>query len=205
MKFLLLLTSALSVAANRYEKPPSYDKHTCLSHNKLEASLTEYIAAFSGITDGGKQVKKTFDTNFKLYSQSTWWTSGHQDVVKAHAVADDFPPVFKSLADFITTFTYPANNPNLFIKGPVAYGCNTFTFYWKGDFSVPGGTPSGRTNGIDIVFLDGSTGKITKAFSEWNTLNQAYNWGSHITWSTNPTCCECPTVFDPSCKCPAAK
>lgn len=96
-------------------------------------------------------------------------------------------------------------NPQQFIVGPVAYGCNTFSFYWKGDFSVPGvGVPRGRTNGIDMVFLDYKTGLVTSSYSEYNNLNQMYNYGAHVTWSENPTCCECPTPFDPSCVCPAA-
>lgn len=95
-------------------------------------------------------------------------------------------------------------NPGAYQFGPVAYGCNTFSFYWKGDFNVPGGTPRGRGNGIDMVFLDYWTKQIKTAYTEHNTLNQAYNWGAHITWSENPVCCECPTVFDPTCKCPSA-
>lgn len=83
----------------------------------------------------------------------------------------------------------------------MAYGCNSFTFYWKRNFEVPKGNKRGRGNGIDMVFLNPKTGKIINAYSEYNTLNQVYNWGAHITWAKDRVCCDCPVVFNPKCKC----
>ncbi|KAH7257786.1 hypothetical protein BKA59DRAFT_471112 [Fusarium tricinctum] len=172
----------------------------CISKSKLESIVNKYVATFSGITDGGALAKTIFEEDVKFYSQSVWWTSSSKKINK-YAKNDDFPPVFKNRKELIDGNIEKTNDPSAFIKGPIAYGCNTFTFYWKGDMDVEGGTRRGRANGIDMVFLNASSGKIHKAFSEYNTLNQVYNWGAHITWSKDDVCCDCPVVFDPSCKC----
>ncbi|KAM0192991.1 hypothetical protein ACHAPI_007939 [Fusarium lateritium] len=172
----------------------------CISKSKLESIVNKYVSTFSGITDGGALAKTIFEEDVKFYSQSVWWTSSSKKINK-YAKNDDFPPVFKNRKELIDGNIEKTNDPSAFIKGPVAYGCNTFTFYWKGDMDVAGGTSRGRANGIDMVFLTASTGKIHKAFSEYNTLNQVYNWGAHITWAKDDVCCDCPVVFDPKCKC----
>ncbi|KAF4344840.1 hypothetical protein FBEOM_1126 [Fusarium beomiforme] len=172
----------------------------CISRSKLESIVNKYVSTFSGITDGGALAKTIFEEDFKFYSQSIWWTSSSKQIQK-YAKNDDFPPIYKNRKELIEGNTKKANDPSAFIKGPVAYGCNSFTFYWKGDFEVPKGTNRGRGNGIDMVFLTAATGKIHKAFSEYNTLNQVYNWGAHITWSKDDVCCDCPVVFDPKCTC----
>ncbi|KAK7414635.1 hypothetical protein QQX98_006492 [Neonectria punicea] len=201
------LAWVLSVAATNeprgkpyYEKP---EKEHCWPRKHLEDLVPKYIESFNGITDGGKQIKEVFDPEFKLYSQSVWWVIGKPNVVEEHAKKDDFPPVWKNRGEFLSYQKTVPQQPNLIKRGKIAYGCNTFSFYWKGDFSVPGGKPYGRTNGLDMVFLNPKTAKVQLAYSEYNTLNQVYNWGSHITWSDNPVCCECPVVFDPTCRCPS--
>ncbi|KAF5001824.1 hypothetical protein FGRMN_799 [Fusarium graminum] len=172
----------------------------CISKSKLESIVNKYVATFSGITDGGALAKTIFEEDVKFYSQSIWWTASSKKINK-YAKNDDFPPVFNNIEELIKGNTEKTNDPSAFIKGPIAYGCNTFTFYWKGDMEVEGGSRRGRANGIDMVFLNAATGKIHKAFSEYNTLNQVYNWGAHITWSKDDVCCDCPVIFDPSCKC----
>ncbi|RFN43798.1 hypothetical protein FIE12Z_11964 [Fusarium flagelliforme] len=172
----------------------------CISKGKLESIVNKYVSTFSGITDGGALARTIFQEDVKFYSQSIWWTSSSSKINK-YAKNDNFPPVFKNLKELIAGNTEKTNDPSAFIKGPIAYGCNTFTFYWKGDFEVPRGSKRGRGNGIDMVFLSPTTGKIKKAYSEYNTLNQVYNWGAHITWSKDDVCCDCPVVFDPKCKC----
>jgi hypothetical protein len=85
MKFLSLislLAGALLVSAG------SYGRHSekCIPKETLEVIVPKYIAAFSGITDGGKQARRVFRQDFKQYSQSTWWvTPGQGDVIAAHA------------------------------------------------------------------------------------------------------------------------
>ncbi|KAJ4261696.1 hypothetical protein NW762_007134 [Fusarium torreyae] len=172
----------------------------CIAKTKLESIVNKYVATFSGITDGGALAKTIFEEDFKLYSQSVWWTTSSKQISK-YAKNDDFPPVFKNRKELIAGNIEKTNDPSAFIKGPIAYGCNTFTFYWKGDFEVPRGSRRGRGNGIDMVFLNPTTGKVSKAYSEYNTLNQVYNWGAHITWAKDDICCDCPVVFDPKCKC----
>ncbi|CAM1510544.1 Fc.00g008790.m01.CDS01 [Cosmosporella sp. VM-42] len=200
LSVVALLASAISVSAGDFDTQVV----TCLPRGALEAIVPKYIAAFSGITDGGKAAKSVFMKDFQMYSQSVWWTSGRPDIVKAHSKADDFPPIFKNRDEMVKGNIKDKTDPNAFQHGPVAYGCNTFSFYWKGNFQTPGLKQWGRTNGIDIVFLNYQYGKVSSAYSEYNTLNQLYNLGSHVTWSDNPTCCECATPFDPKCKCPAA-
>lgn len=46
---------------------------TCVPRDKLEALLNQYISTFSGIEDGGRMAKKTFDEDLKIYSQTRWW------------------------------------------------------------------------------------------------------------------------------------
>ncbi|KAJ4173044.1 hypothetical protein NW754_012049 [Fusarium falciforme] len=172
----------------------------CLPRTQIAPLVDKYIATFSGITDGGAVAKTVFDENFKFYSQSIWWVTS-PDVIAKHGAADDFPPVFNNRAELIRGNIKKKNNPSAILKGPVAYGCNSFTFYWKGNFEVPKGNKRGRGNGIDMVFLNPKTGKVTTAYSEYNTLNQVYNWGAHITWAKDRVCCDCPVVFNPKCKC----
>ncbi|CCT61611.1 uncharacterized protein FFUJ_01900 [Fusarium fujikuroi IMI 58289] len=180
----------------------------CISKSKLESIVNKYVSTFSGITDGGALAKTIFEED---------WTSSSSKINKYAKVNtsspfhctyqanklqnDDFPPIYKNRKELIEGNTEKTNDPSAFIKGPIAYGCNSFTFYWKGDFEVPKGTRRGRGNGIDMVFLNPETGKVKKAYSEYNTLNQVYNWGAHITWSKDEVCCDCPVVFDPKCKC----
>ncbi|KAJ3512005.1 hypothetical protein NM208_g15370 [Fusarium decemcellulare] len=183
------------------------NKHTdssCLTRAKLEPLVDKYLATFAGVTDGGKQARQTFESDFKLYSQSVWWTTA-SDTIDRYQKNDDFPPVFKTVEQLIKGNEDTTNDPNAFIKGPVGYGCNFFSLYWKGDFTVKGGTNRGRGNGIDMVFVNPTSGKISRAYSEYNTLNQVSNWGAHITWSKDPVCCDCPVVFNPQCKCPGTK
>ncbi|KAF5019953.1 hypothetical protein F66182_8031 [Fusarium sp. NRRL 66182] len=188
---------------NKNTQKATTESAGCLSKSKLESIVNKYVATFSGITDGGALARTIFDENFKLYSQSIWWTSSSSSkYISKYAKNNDFPPVYKNRKELIAGNTEKTNDPSAFIKGPVAFGCNTFSFYWKGDFEVPRGAKRGRGNGIDMVFLN-SAGKITKAYSEYNTLNQVYNWGAHITWAKDAICCDCPVVFDPKCKCKA--
>ncbi|KAF9765963.1 hypothetical protein IL306_001701 [Fusarium sp. DS 682] len=182
------------------DKKATTQSTKCISKNKLESIVNKYVSTFSGITDSGALAKTIYEEDVKFYSQSIWWTSSSKQINK-YAKNDDFPPIYKNRKELIEGNTEKTNDPSAFIKGPIAYGCNSFTFYWKGDFEVPKGTRRGRGNGIDMVFLNPSTGKITKAYSEYNTLNQVYNWGAHITWSKDDVCCDCPVVFDPKCKC----
>ncbi|KAF4456435.1 hypothetical protein F53441_1439 [Fusarium austroafricanum] len=172
----------------------------CISKSKLESIVNKYVSTFSGITDGGALARTIFEDDVKFYSQSIWWTSSSKQINK-YAKNDDFPPIYNNLNQLIKANTETTNDPSAFIKGPIAFGCNSFTFYWKGDFTVPKGSRRGRGNGIDMVFLSAQTGKIHKAYSEYNTLNQVYNWGAHITWSKDDVCCDCPVVFDPKCSC----
>ncbi|PNP77743.1 hypothetical protein FNYG_08824 [Fusarium nygamai] len=189
-----------SGATNTGGKKAATQNTKCISKSKLESIVNKYVSTFSGITDGGALARTIFDEDVKFYSQSIWWTSSSSKINK-YAKNDDFPPIYKNRKELIEGNTEKTNDPSAFIKGPIAYGCNSFTFYWKGDFEVPKGTRRGRGNGIDMVFLNTETGKVKKAYSEYNTLNQVYNWGAHITWSKDDVCCDCPVVFDPNCKC----
>ncbi|KAF5588359.1 hypothetical protein FPANT_6636 [Fusarium pseudoanthophilum] len=189
-----------SGATNTGGKKATAQSTKCISKSKLESIVNKYVSTFSGITDGGALARTIFDEDVKFYSQSIWWTSSSSKINK-YAKNDDFPPIYKNRKELIEGNTEKTNDPSAFIKGPIAYGCNSFTFYWKGDFEVPKGTRRGRGNGIDMVFLNPETGKVKKAYSEYNTLNQVYNWGAHITWSKDDVCCDCPVVFDPNCKC----
>ncbi|KAF4949649.1 hypothetical protein FGADI_8712 [Fusarium gaditjirri] len=189
-----------SDATNTGGKKATTQSAKCISRSKLESIVNKYVSTFSGITDGGALAKTIFEEDVKFYSQSIWWTSSSSKINK-YAKNDDFPPIYKNRQELIEGNTEKTNDPSAFIKGPIAYGCNSFTFYWKGDFEVPKGTRRGRGNGIDMVFLNHETGKVKKAYSEYNTLNQVYNWGAHITWSKDDVCCDCPVVFDPKCKC----
>ncbi|KAM5387549.1 hypothetical protein ACJA88_001901 [Fusarium oxysporum] len=164
---------------------------TCVPRDKLEALLNQYISTFSGIEDGGRMAKKTFDEDLKIYSQTRWWIT---------TATDSFPPIFKNRAQFIKALIRK-NNPNQWKKGLVTYGCNTFTFYWKGDFSIPEYPSVGRTFGIHIVFVNPKTSRVNKVYAEYNSLNHMYNLGAHITWAKDPVCCDCPP-FVTSCKCP---
>ncbi|KAH7270800.1 uncharacterized protein BKA55DRAFT_552750 [Fusarium redolens] len=189
-----------SGATNSGGKKATTQSTKCISRSKLESIVNKYVSTFSGITDGGALARTIFQEDVKFYSQSIWWTSSSSQINK-YAQNDDFPPIYKNRKELIEGNTEKTNDPSAFIKGPIAYGCNSFTFYWKGDFEVPKGTRRGRGNGIDMVFLNPETGKVKKAYSEYNTLNQVYNWGAHITWSKDDVCCDCPVVFDPKCKC----
>ncbi|KAM0358775.1 hypothetical protein ACHAO7_002760 [Fusarium culmorum] len=189
-----------STTSKNTDKKATTQTAKCMSKGKLESIVNKYVSTFSGITDGGALAKTIFNDNVKFYSQSIWWTASSSKINK-YAKNDNYPPVYKNLKELIAGNIEKTNDPSTFIKGPVAYGCNTFTIYWKGDFEVPKGRNHGRGNGIDLVFLSPATGKIKKAYSEYNTLNQVYNWGAHITWAKDDVCCDCPVVFDPTCKC----
>ncbi|KAL7754780.1 hypothetical protein ACKLNR_015450 [Fusarium oxysporum f. sp. zingiberi] len=178
---------------------------TCVPRDKLEALLNQYISTFSGIEDGGRMAKKTFDEDLKIYSQTRWWitTAVGGDLkknIEKWAKTDNFPPIFENRAQFIKALIRK-NNPNQWKKGLVTYGCNTFTFYWKGDFSIPEYPTVGRTFGIHIVFVNPKTSRVNKVYAEYNSLNHMYNLGAHITWAKDPVCCDCPP-FVTSCKCP---
>ncbi|KAJ9425937.1 hypothetical protein QL093DRAFT_2575500 [Fusarium oxysporum] len=189
---------------------------TCVPRDKLEALLNQYISTFSGIEDGGRMAKKTFDEDLKIYSQTRWWitTAVGGDLEKnienlmpsprtypnTSSQTDNFPPIFENRAQFIKALIRK-NNPNQWKKGLVTYGCNTFTFYWKGDFSIPEYPTVGRTFGIHIVFVNPKTSRVNKVYAEYNSLNHMYNLGAHITWAKDPVCCDCPP-FVTSCKCP---
>ncbi|KAM5343143.1 hypothetical protein ACJ41O_014109 [Fusarium nematophilum] len=173
----------------------------CLPKPALEAMVDKYISQFEGITDNGKAAKGIFDEDVRIFSQSQWWmTPGNEKNIERWAKADSFPPIIEGRDQLVRVNTFP-NKPDLFKKGPVTYGCNTFSFFWKGDFSVDDVPTKGRAYGIDMVYLNPETGKVTKAFSEYNTLNQIYNAGAHVTWSDNPVCCEC-SPLEKTCKCP---
>lgn len=230
--FISLLTCTSAAVASTTPLRGKNDKHQgrCLPRHELESILPKYIQTYGGITDGGKQAREIFQEDIKTYSQSLWWVIGRPDAVEAHSEVslpfygpplddfrfpvwnanlegikkDDFPPFSTNLEEIIKQQTKEKNNPEQFIPGPVIYGCNTFAFYWKGDLSVPGIPSKGRVNGIDIAFVNPETGKVYEIYTEFNTLAEAYGWGAHITWSENPTCCECPVPFDPTCKCPTA-
>lgn len=62
----------------------------CLPRTKIEPLVDKYIAALSGITDGGAAVKSVFDVNFKLYSQSIWWVTSPDVIAKHGAVSDHY-------------------------------------------------------------------------------------------------------------------
>ncbi|KAL4727191.1 hypothetical protein ACLX1H_006092 [Fusarium chlamydosporum] len=175
-------TSSTSSSKDNTKKATTESTSKCMSKSKLESIVNKYVSTFSGITDGGALARTIFNEDVKFYSQSVWWTSSSKKIDK-YAKNDNFPPVFNNLNELIKGNTEKTNDPSAFIKGPISYGCNSFTFYWKGDFEVPRGSKRGRGNGIDMVFLSPNTGKIKKAYSEYNTLNQVYNWGAHITWS----------------------
>ncbi|PNP74173.1 hypothetical protein FNYG_12486 [Fusarium nygamai] len=177
----------------------------CVPRDKLEALLNQYISTFSGIEDGGKVAKKTFDEDLKIYSQTRWWITTAvggdlQKNIEKWAKADSFPPIFENRTQFIKALIRK-NNPNQWKKELVTYGCNTFTFYWKGDFSIPEVPTVGRTYGIHIVFVNPKTSRVNKVYAEYNSLNHMYNLGAHITWAKDPVCCDC-SPFVASCKCP---
>ncbi|KAF4977580.1 hypothetical protein FZEAL_5951 [Fusarium zealandicum] len=139
----------------------------CISKELLKETVDKYIATFSGITDGGQMTKLYFDDDVRVYSQSAWWAASEAAITK-YGKKDNFPPIYENRAALIKAQTRD-NKADSFRKGPVAYGCNTFSFYWKADF----GNTRGRGNGIDMVFLNPKTGKVRLAYSEYNTLNQA--------------------------------
>ncbi|KAH7158301.1 hypothetical protein DER46DRAFT_662273 [Fusarium sp. MPI-SDFR-AT-0072] len=177
----------------------------CVPHDKLKALLNQYISTFSGIEDGGRTARKTFDEDLKIYSQTRWWitTAVGGDLeknIQKWANADSFPPIFENRAQFIKALIRK-NNPNQWKTELIIYGCNTFTFYWKGDFSIPEYPTVGRTYGIHIVFVNPKTSRVYKVYAEYNSLNHMYNLGAHITWANNSVCCDC-SPFVTSCKCP---
>ncbi|KAH6867572.1 hypothetical protein B0T10DRAFT_467777 [Thelonectria olida] len=177
----------------------------CVPHSKLEVLLDQYISTFSGIEDGGRTARKTFDEDLKIYSQTRWWittavSGGLEKNIEKWAKADSFPPIFDNRSEFIKALTRK-NNPDQWRKGPVTYGCNTFTFYWMGDFSIPQYPTVGRTYGIHMVLINPETSRVNRVYAEYNSLNHMYNLGAHITWAKDPVCCDCP-AFVPSCKCP---
>jgi hypothetical protein len=67
--------------------------HQCLPKYQLKTLLAQYVAIFAGVTDGGVQARKYFIPDFKLYSQSLWWTTGRPDVVQSHIKAHTYVPL----------------------------------------------------------------------------------------------------------------
>ncbi|KAH7116369.1 hypothetical protein EDB81DRAFT_247223 [Dactylonectria macrodidyma] len=192
---------------NKDIKDKSYQGNAakCVPHSKLEVLLDQYISTFSGIEDGGRTARKTFDEDLKIYSQTRWWittaVSGDlEQNIEKWAKADSFPPIFDNRSQFIKALIR-RNNPDQWKKGPVTYGCNTFTFYWMGDFSIPEYPTVGRTYGIHMVLVNPETSRVNRVYAEYNSLNHMYNLGAHITWAKDPVCCDCP-AFVTSCKCP---
>lgn len=69
---------------SKYEYNKHYNEETnensyqgkaakCVPRSKLEVLLDQYISTFSGIEDGGRTARKTFDEDLKIYSQTRWW------------------------------------------------------------------------------------------------------------------------------------
>ncbi|WAO93459.1 Hypothetical protein NCS54_01100700 [Fusarium falciforme] len=187
------------------ENPYEGKAAKCVPRSKLEVLLDQYISTFSGIEDGGRTARKTFDEDLKIYSQTRWWittavSGGLEKNIEKWAKADSFPPIFENRAQFIKA-SIRKNNPNQWKRELVIYGCNTFTFFWKGDFSIPEYPTVSRTYGIHMVFVNPKTSRVNRVYSEYNSLNHMYNLGAHITWAKDPVCCDC-SPFVTSCKCP---
>jgi hypothetical protein len=60
---------------NREIKDKSHQGNAakCVPHRRLEILLDQYISTFSGIEDGGRTARNTFDEDLKIYSQTRWW------------------------------------------------------------------------------------------------------------------------------------
>ena len=95
MKLFSLLSLSLLASAHKGQG------HGCLPAGQVDSLFKAYVNAFNGVTDGGAELNKSFAEDFKLYSQSNWWTSPHG--TKFHDIHTQPDPVRHYLLNPATT------------------------------------------------------------------------------------------------------
>jgi len=161
--FSAAIASAGAVPETRRDKPlDRKERHRCLTRAEAEDLRDLWISFFVKISDGGAEARKSVTDDFKLFSESTNAVTPGRNL-PIDAPQYDGKEAFVQGQIAATSSTPPPN----FSVIAWDYGCDTFTFRWRGDF-VPGQL---GVAGIDFVFVQQGSYLLEKAYSEWNNVH----------------------------------